>query len=155
MMQIMRRIMGTLALTLLLMTHGASGARADVVIVGDDYGGVISARLEMLNTIRARGAQVEIRGKICASSCTLYLGLVETCILPQTQFGFHGPSNYGRPLPVADYERWSRIVAAQYPAVLRDWYMTTGRKTLVRMQIITGQTLIGLGLRQCGAVAGS
>lgn len=144
-----------LALALTLCASGPTSARADVVIVGNDYGGVLIPRLANLQAIKLRGATVEIRGDICASACTLYLGLETTCILPKTRFGFHGPSQHGKPLPQADYERLSQVVAAQYPLVLRDWFMTSGRKTLVRMQFITGQTLIGLGLRQCGPPASS
>jgi hypothetical protein len=144
-----------LALALALCAGGPTHARADVVIVGNDYGGVLIPRLANLQAIKLRGATVEIRGDICASACTLYLGLETTCILPKTRFGFHGPSQHGKPLPQADYERLSQVVAAQYPLVLRDWFMTSGRETLVRMQFITGQTLIGLGLRQCGPPANS
>jgi hypothetical protein len=129
--------------------NGPTGAQADVFTIGNDYGGVLIPRLAQLQALKIRGDTVEIRGDICASACTLYLGLPNTCIIPQTKFGFHGPSHYGRPLPQADYERLSQVVAAQYPLVLRDWFMTSGRKTLVRMQFISGQTLIGLGLRQC------
>lgn len=148
-----RPVVLTLSLALAIGAGGSSGARADVVIVGNDYGGVLIPRLANLQAIKMRGATVEIRGDVCASACTLYLGLERTCILPKTKFGFHGPSHRGKPLPQADYERLSQVVAAQYPLVLRNWFMTSGRKTLVRMQFISGQTLIGLGLRQCGPPA--
>ena len=136
-----------LVLSAALAIGAPGGARADVVIVGNDYGGILVARLASLQALKTRGTTVEIRGDICASACTLYLGLPNTCVLPHTRFGFHGPSHYGKPLPVADFERLSQVVAAQYPLVLRNWFMTSGRKTLVRMQFISGQTLIGLGLR--------
>lgn len=133
----------------------ATSPRADVVVVGNDYGGVLISRLASLQALKMNDTTVEIRGDICASACTLYLGLKKACILPRTKFGFHGPSHNGEPLPQADYERLSQVVAAQYPLVLRDWFMTSGRKTLVRMQYISGQTLIDLGLTQCGPSAGS
>lgn len=139
-----------LSFVLVICASAPTSVHADVVIVGNDYGGVLIPRLANLQAIKMRGATVEIRGDICASACTLYLGLENTCIIPKTKFGFHGPSQHGRPLPQADYERLSQVVAAQYPLVLRNWFMTSGRKTLVRMQFISGQTLIGLGLRQCG-----
>jgi hypothetical protein len=138
-----------LSLALAICANGATSTQADVITIGDDYGGVLIPRLANLQALKLRGDTVEIRGDICASACTLYLGLPNACIIPQTKFGFHGPSHYGRPLPQADYERLSQVVAAQYPLVLRDWFMTSGRKTLVRMQFISGQTLIGLGLKQC------
>jgi len=97
-----------LSLALALCASGPTYARADVVIVGNDYGGVLIPRLANLQAIKLRGATVEIRGDICASACTLYLGLETTCIIPKTKFGFHGPSQHGKPLPQADYERLSQ-----------------------------------------------
>ena len=142
-------IAGSLSLVFATPLVQASNTTANVVVIGNDYGGVLVQRLANLQALRLRGTTVEIRGDICASACTLYLGLENTCILPQTRFGFHGPSSHGKPLPRADYERLSQVVAAQYPSVLRDWYVTSGRLTLRRMQYISGRTLIDLGLRQC------
>ena len=142
-------VAGSLALVVAAPSAQASNTTANVMVVGNDYGGVLVQRLANLQALRLRGTTVEIRGDICASACTLYLGLENTCILPQTRFGFHGPSSHGKPLPRADYERLSQVVAAQYPSVLRDWYVTSGRLTLRRMQYISGRTLIDLGLRQC------
>lgn len=142
------------AMGLLAAVSAPQGAQAantsqQVMVVGNDWGGPLRDRMVSLQALKQQGTRVEIRGNICASSCTMYLGLPNACVMPNTRFGFHGPSNRGRPLPQADYERWSMVVAAQYPLVLRDWFMTDARKNLVKMQFISGQTLIGLGLKQC------
>ena len=153
------RLLCHVALALALVTSptdsGAANMRPNVMVVGNDLGGVLTARLAQLQSLKLRDTTVEIRGDICASACTLYLGLPRACVLPGTMFGFHGPSHYGRPLAREDYERLSQVVAAQYPLFLRDWYMTAGRKTLVKMTYITGQTLIDFGLRQCAPAARS
>jgi hypothetical protein len=86
-----------LLLALALCASGPTYARADVVIVGNDYGSVLIPRLANLQAIKLRGATVEISGDICVSACTLYLGLGTTCIIPKTKFGFHGPSQHGKP----------------------------------------------------------
>ncbi|MEM8654391.1 MAG: hypothetical protein AAGF36_06570 [Pseudomonadota bacterium] len=119
------------------------------IVVRNDRGGLLRARLYELQDLRRAGRAVEIRGAVCLSTCTLYLGLDDVCVAPGTTFGFHGPSSYGRALDPATFNRASEIIADHYPAALRDWYMETGRFKIRTMYRIKGAQLIRLGVRAC------
>ncbi|MFV2034775.1 MAG: hypothetical protein ACC631_06655 [Halocynthiibacter sp.] len=129
--------------------QAASTARGQVVVVSNDRGGLVGRRAEQIETIRATRQRVEIRGRICLSSCTMYLGLPNTCISPDTSFGFHGPSFYGTALSPADFEYWSAVIASYYPQPLRDWYMREGRTRISNYFRISGRELIRMGIKQC------
>ena len=127
----------------------ANSARAGVFVVSNDRGGLVGRRAEQIEQILAAGQRVEIRGRVCLSSCTMYLGLPQTCISPNTSFGFHGPSYYGSALSASDFEYWSNLIASYYPAPLREWYMRKGRTRISGYFRISGRELIRLGIRQC------
>ncbi len=126
----------------------ASSSRA-VMVIGNDEGGLVSRRVEEISRILSQGTHVEIRGQVCYSACTMYLGMPDTCVLPQTSFGFHGPSHYGRQLSARDFEYWSQVIASHYPDPLRNWYLTEGRTRISDYFRISGSELIRLGVRQC------
>lgn len=78
----------------LMAATGATGASAPT---GEPYvvkwtGGGSLAKFEKRFTAM-QDRPVEIRGKACASSCTMWLSHPNVCIEPQTVFGFHGPSD--------------------------------------------------------------
>lgn len=133
----------------------AATSSSAVMIIGNDQGGLVSRRAEEISRILSQGTHVEIRGQVCNSACTMYLGLPDTCVLPQTSFGFHGPSHYGRSLSARDFEYWSQIIAAHYPDPLRGWYLSEGRTRISDYFRISGTELIRLGVRQCSARAGT
>jgi len=125
--------------------------RSGVIVVSNDRGGLVRRRAARIDRIRAAGQRVEIRGRICFSSCTMYLGLPDTCVSPRTSFGFHGPSYYGARLSPSDFEYWSKVIASHYPEPLRSWYMRKGRTRIVSYFRLSGRDLIRMGIRQCGA----
>ncbi|WP_281982821.1 hypothetical protein [Thalassorhabdomicrobium marinisediminis] len=118
-------------------------------VVGNDRGGLLYDRLVALRDLRASNTGVQIRGRVCYSTCTMYLGLPDVCVSPQTTFGFHGPSSYGRRLASADFEMTSRMIAAHYPAPLRNWYLSEGRYRLSGLYYLDGQQIINMGIRAC------
>lgn len=118
-------------------------------VVGDDHGGFLRDRLFELRDLRASGRPVEIRGRICYSTCTMFLGLPNACISPDTTFGFHGPSESGRRLPRDQFDHYSRIIAANYPQELNSWYMKTGRNRIRSLYKIKGSQIIQMGVRAC------
>jgi hypothetical protein len=128
---------------------------SSVMIIGNDQGGLVSSRAAEISRILAQGRHVEIRGQVCYSACTMYLGMPDTCVLPQTSFGFHGPSHYGRQLSARDFEYWSQVIASHYPAPLRTWYLAEGRTRISDYFRISGSELIRLGVRQCSAQSGA
>lgn len=112
------------------------------VVVRNDPGGVLPARIASVASIRSSGQRVELRGRYCLSACTLYLGLPNACVSPQTRFGFHGPSMYGRPLKSKDFERWSKVMASHYPEPLRSWFMEKARYQVTGYVNLRGEDLI-------------
>ena len=144
-----------LAVLFTLMLIEASGANAfdkhqdDPVLVLNDSGGNVRHRLREIAGIRERGQQVQIGGRHCLSSCTMYLVLDATCVSPETAFGFHGPSFHGRQLSNTDFEYWSQVIADHYPEPIKSWYMREGRQRLDGFYRISGADLIQMGVRSC------
>ncbi|MCD9149613.1 hypothetical protein [Pseudophaeobacter flagellatus] len=137
------------ALTLLSPAEPAAATGQPPYVVRDDRGGFLRERLIELRELRASGRQVEIRGRVCYSTCTLLLSLPNTCISPRTQFGFHGPSESGHPLSPEKFDYYSHIIAQHYPAKLNQWYMQTGRKRIKRLFKIKGSEIIRMGVPAC------
>ena len=118
-------------------------------IVKNDRGGLLTARLQELRKLRASGRPVEIRGRVCFSTCTMFLGLPQTCISPRTTFGFHGPSLFGIPLNPRDFDYASQVIAKYYPAPLQRWYLEEGRQSITRLHKIRGSDIIRMGIKRC------
>ena len=139
----------SLALTLGLATMSTQAVAQQSLIIGDDRGGLVGQRAQEVNVLKQIGQRVEIRGNICYSTCTMYLGASNVCISPTTTFGFHGPSRSGRPLPADQFERWSRLMASYYNGPLQQWFMQEGRHTISDVYRLSGSQLIQLGYRTC------
>ncbi|MFT6458562.1 hypothetical protein [Pseudophaeobacter arcticus] len=138
-----------IAMALVTGTDTAFAAGQAPYVVGNDRGGFVRDRLIELRNLRSSGRPVEIRGRVCYSTCTMLLGLPNTCISPNTTFGFHGPSRSGRRLSPEKFDFYSRIIAANYPQELNSWYMQTGRKRINSIYKIKGRELIRMGIRAC------
>ncbi len=130
---------------------GPVPAQADTLVVGNDPGGRLDRRVELIRRLRATGTSVRITGAYCNSACTMYLGLPNACVAPTTVFGFHGPSSqiYGVGLAPAEFERWSRVMADHYPSPIRGWFLREARYVIVGMSQVRGSDLIRLGVRSC------
>lgn len=133
--------------TLPLWQVGAERA----LIVRNDRGGGLVARLHQIRALKTSGRQVRITGRVCYSTCTMLLGLPQTCISPQTEFGFHAPQRPGRPLDAETFDYASRVIAEYYPAPLKRWYLKTGRYRTRGLYRIDGARLIAMGVPRCGA----
>lgn len=140
-------------ITLLLISLKPATAEPNLsshtLIIGNDRGGTLRARISEIQRISRTGQRVAVTGRICYSTCTMFLGLPQMCVSPDTIFGFHGPSSYGRPLDPEVFERASNIIADHYPDVLKDWYMTTARHSLTGLYRVSGKELIRLGVAAC------
>lgn len=110
------------------------------VIISSDRGGKIHTRLSEIRTLKAQNRDVKITGNICYSTCTMFLDIA-TCVSPNTIFGFHGPSSYGKPLEETVFETASEIIAQHYPESLKTWYMTKARHDIIGIQKLTGLEL--------------
>jgi hypothetical protein len=131
-----------IAMALVTGTDTAFAAGQAPYVVGNDRGGFVRDRLIELRNLRSSGRPVD-------STCTMLLGLPNTCISPNTTFGFHGPSRSGRRLSPEKFDFYSRIIAANYPQELNSWYMQTGRKRINSIYKIKGRELIRMGIRAC------
>lgn len=120
-----------------------------IVVIGDDPGGYIDTRLEQIRRLRQTNQPVQIRGSYCNSTCTMFIGLPNTCVEPDTEFGFHGPSYSGQRMPRAEFDHWSRIMASHYPAQVADWFMQTARKRIRGLHTLRGDKLIRMGVARC------
>lgn len=118
-------------------------------VVQNDRGGLIGARAVEISDINARNIRVELRGRICYSSCTLYLGAEHVCLEENTVFGFHGPSQSGRALPSERFEHWSAVMADHYIPPLRDWFLSEARHRISSYYRVSGAALIALGYAAC------
>lgn len=124
------------------------GAARPALVVRADAGGLLATRDREVDRLRASGERVELRGT-CNSACTMYLGLENICIDRRASFGFHGPSSYGRPLPAAEFERWSQIMARNYREPLKTWFLDTARYEIGGQLRLSGAELIRLGYPEC------
>ncbi len=138
-----------LSLTLPLPAAEQWVQRGRVLVVGTDHGGLLGARAAQVEQLRREGRRVEIRGKFCLSSCTMFLGAGDVCVSPRTVFGFHGPSYYGRPLPAEQFDYWSGVMSNNYVPVLRATFMSTWRYRIDGYIRLTGMDLIRMGYRAC------
>ena len=149
-----RQLRNTLSLAIAVLVLWASStsfavAQGAAFIVRNDRGGIVGVRADEIRRLKASGQRVEIQGNICLSSCTMYLGAGDVCINPDTRFGFHGPSYYGKPLAPEYFEYWSEVIADHYPKPVRDWFMQKARHRLNGYYTVKGAELIRLGLPSC------
>ena len=135
--------------TFMFFAADTAFAQASAYIVRNDRGGIVGDRAEEIRRLKSTGRRVEIQGDICLSSCTMYLGAGDVCVNPNTRFGFHGPSYYGKPLPPEYFDYWSDVIAEHYPKPVRDWFMQTGRHRINGYYTIRGTELIRLGMPAC------
>lgn len=162
--KIVQKITALVSASVIVAAFGANQAQAQTAPLSDepnyieitnDRGGLLRDRLIELQLLRQTGQNVRITGNICYSTCTMFLGLPQTCVSPQTTFGFHGPSSYGRPLTAEVFEQASRIMAAHYPQVLKDWYMETGRHEIADVYRFKGEDIVRMGIPACSADTGA
>lgn len=119
------------------------------IVIGNDRGGDLRDRIRQISEIRESGQAVQVVGDVCYSTCTMFLGLPQTCVASDTIFGFHGPSSYGRPLPQDVFEQASQIIVDHYPAGLKTWFMEEARFELRRLYRIPGSEMIRIGVAAC------
>lgn len=106
--------------------------------------------LSLIKALRNEWRRVEIRGQ-CASACTMYLGLPNTCVTRASQLGFHGPQSqyYGISLRPDQFEYWSHVMASNYPAPIARWFLAEARETTMGLITISGAQAIKMGAQAC------
>jgi hypothetical protein len=124
-------------------------ASADVRIEAS-LGGEASSFVEFFEQIRQSSERVVIDGP-CFSACTLVLIIIpksRLCVTRRAVFGFHAAraiDQYGREYPAPEA---TRVVAAAYPAPIRNWIKRHGGLTRTPI-FLSGRELEGMYPR-CG-----
>lgn len=149
----LRRLAVLTAASLVLIAGPAFAAKeanpSRPLVINSDSGGDIQERIDYIEWLRFTRQPVEIRGMICLSSCTMYLGLPDVCVSKNTRFGFHGPSFNGKPLPPQMFEIWSQKMAAYYPEPIKAWFLKTARHEVKKAYYMDGTDLIRYGVKPC------
>ena len=117
-------------------------------VVVNDLGGSVDERLIQMNSLQ--DTSVEIQGT-CLSACTMFLGLPHVCVSPQATLGFHGPRTAlpGIPLPRKEFEKYSHVMAQEYPPKLRSWFLKEARYHINDIILLSGSEVIKLGSKEC------
>ncbi|WP_264212278.1 hypothetical protein [Leisingera thetidis] len=144
----LRKAVTVIGLALATLLPAAAAAQ-QTYVVGTDRGGFLHDRLIELGNLQRSGVRVEIRGRVCFSTCTMFLGLPDTCVDPDTVFGFHGPSRSGRRLAQKDFDYFSKVMADYYPEPLKVWFMETGRNRISGVYKVRGSEIIQMGIPAC------
>lgn len=104
-----------------ILSLGAPVARAEVVNVSDDHGGLLAAYQMQWATLAARRVDVRVVGP-CVSACTVLVGYIprdHICVAPGAYFGFHWATTY-----FTTQELWN-----VYPSDIRQWISQHGGLT--------------------------
>ncbi len=134
---------------LLLISFVLATTVTDPLVVMSDRGGKVIDRVHEVRELKREGRRVEIRGNVCYSSCTMYLGLPDVCTLPSTTFGFHGPSRGGVEVGREEFEYYSTLISNHYPEPLKSWYISKARYRISGVYKVKGSELIRLGIEEC------
>jgi hypothetical protein len=119
-------------------------ASAEVRIAASP-GGEASSFVEFFEQLRQSRERVVIDGP-CLSACTLVLIIMprsRICVTQRAVFGFHAAKaidQYGREYPAPEV---TRVVAAAYPAPIRNWIKLHGGLTRAPI-FLGGRELAGM-----------
>jgi hypothetical protein len=130
----------------------AAPASANTVQIINDPGGPLLNRIVEIEIFNRKGAQVQIVGDFCYSSCTMLLGADDVCVAPETVFGFHGPYRIDNAaMTQAEFNHASDTVAGYYPTGgIREWFIAIARHVPPgELYYLNGEDLIGLGVSEC------
>lgn len=116
-----------------LIIWGANWALGDAPCC---RGGSVEEHRDIVLEANRTGQRVEIRATECLSACTMYLGVNNVCVDPDTQFGFHGGRLRGKLDGRVDH-----LIAQVYPPALGAWFLSHAAGK-VMLRYMTGAELI-------------
>jgi hypothetical protein len=96
------------------------------VRIYDDHGGQLGPYLDKYRALAQSGQSVEIDG-VCASACTMLLGLIppdRICVTPRAVLEFHSAWDIAGNQSVGD--AGTRLLWSHYPAKIRTWISRHG-----------------------------
>jgi hypothetical protein len=115
-----------------------------------DGGGLIFDYLARVVSANRTGAKVEISG-ICASACTMKLGVRHVCIHSDAQLWFHAARNQDGGFSAVG----TRLMMSEYPTRVRTWAVKSGALTSNQITMMSGAEAIMLGVANCDGASGS
>lgn len=146
----LRIVAGASIAIVIAMLAGRAVAFDAGLIVVEDRGGLVLRYMKQIDALNERKVQISIIGD-CRSACTLYLGADRVCVSRDAVLRFHGPRSFnGDPLPDAQFDLMSSIMADYYPEPIEEWFMETARYMMQGTIPISGEKLIEYGVPECG-----
>ncbi|MCV2876543.1 hypothetical protein OE810_09780 [Rhodobacteraceae bacterium XHP0102] len=127
----------------LLLAGGLTdpGHAAGRLMIRNDGGGPLGDYILQTRLAGLTHAEVRITGW-CASACTLYLSLPQTCVSRDARFGFHAPSGG----TAAQNREALRLFAEYLPANLQGWYLREAAHLTGRdYRALSGADLVAMG----------
>jgi ATP-dependent protease ClpP protease subunit len=110
-------------------------------VIQRDNGGSVEKYLMDTSLATLRGDSIRIVGW-CASACTLYLGVGNTCVTRNATFAFHAPRGGTRSQNIQATE----LLAKRLPAPLGRWYLdNAAHLTGQRYLVLTGEEIVQMG----------
>lgn len=137
------------------------GANGTLTIIADS-GGNVAQRMIHARQLRAAEVPVVVEG-LCASACTIYLTLPQSCTRPDALWMFHGfvdsPAAAVLPRALASRTRQSLLNAwlAQFPRPLAAWMRAIDEQGSAEHEVwLTGAELAQAGwIRTCNPTHGT
>ena len=81
---------------------------------------------------------------VCASACTMKLGIRNACVEPDATLLFHQASYNG-----FRSELGTRIMLYAYPRTIRHWVLQSGALNSSYLTALSGRQAIAMGVRSC------
>ncbi len=128
---------------------GSCQGAADRVAT-EDGGGNLRAYAAQVRELNERGATKAISG-VCASACTMFLGVKKVCVEPSAQFWFHAAH---LPDDATPDELGSLQMLSYYPPSVRAWAISVRALESADFndaKKLTGEDLIRMGVARCPA----
>lgn len=113
-----------------------------------DLGGNLASYMSHVDALNREGRAIRIAG-VCASACTIYLGVKNACVDLSAELWFHAAY---RPRDRQLDPAGSLRMLAYYPPPVRRWAIESGaleQTTWSVRHMLTGSELIGMGMRAC------
>lgn len=126
------------------------GDTGGVLVVTNDRGGSGPMRKAQIDAMRRNGTRVHIKG-LCASACTLFLGLPrhQVCATRQAVFAFHAATqtSTGR---ISDWWTFRELRAAYHPGLWAWFEANAAHLQGSNYATLTGAQMIDSGfVREC------
>ena len=113
-----------------------------------DPGGSITERMQQIERIERSGVRFVIDG-LCASACTMYLGLKNVCVAPRTTLGFHTASVQGPMGMRAPSKFGNALLMSYYPPKIRQWVKENKALDQEELTAMTAEEAWELGIERC------